>query len=125
MGRGTLEDFEAHTQEIPGRFVLVRHEYMFASGHIHRRRKYQWAKERGAAGFLIGSHLPGHLLVTGSSGFEEPDSRLRFLLTQADTLEKVEPTELKVAALLAAEIALSACMTEGPIARRQNVEERG
>lgn len=66
--------------------------------------------------------IPAFRLV---AGFEEPDSRLRFLLTQADTLEKVEPTELKVAALLAAEIALSACMAEGPIARRQNVEERG
>lgn len=66
--------------------------------------------------------IPAFRLV---AGFEEPDSRLRFLLTQADTLEKVEPTELKVAALLAAEIVLSACMAEGPIARRQNVEERG
>lgn len=321
LGRGTSEDFETHKEEIPGRLVLVRHEYMFASNHIHRRRKYAWAKERGAAGFLIGSHLPGHLLVTGSSGFgahddipalgitqesaqalagvhgehskihldlrsqrsaahaqnliveipgrtadwvvlcahydghdlaqsaldnatgvaatlavartlapmvpslrrglrvilftveewgltgsrhyvdeldeeqcerislvinldsvvgsphltaltsgfaeldrflggiaerigiplgtyqpvmansdhynflrrgipafrlvagfDEPDSRLRFLLTPADTVDKVAPTELKVAALLAAEIALSACMAEGPIASRRNVE---
>jgi Zn-dependent M28 family amino/carboxypeptidase len=41
---------------------------MFATGHVHRRRKYQWAKERGAAGFLISSPLPGQTLVTGSSG---------------------------------------------------------
>jgi len=68
LGRGTAEDFEASAADIPGRIVLVRHEYMFATGHVHRRRKYQWAKERGAAGFLIASPLPGQVLVTGSSG---------------------------------------------------------
>jgi len=68
LGRGTLADFEALKDEIPGRFVLVRHEYMFSTAHIHRRVKYGWAKERGAAGFLIASHLAGDLVVTGSSG---------------------------------------------------------
>jgi len=71
LGRGTLGDFEANKAEIFGRFVLVRHEYMFTTGHIHRRMKYQWAKERGAIGFLIASHLPGDLVVTGSSGGDE------------------------------------------------------
>lgn len=71
LGRGTLADFEARKSEIPGRFVLVRHEFMFAAGHIHRRVKYQWAKERGASGFMIASHLPGDLVVTGSSGGDE------------------------------------------------------
>lgn len=71
LGRGTLEDFDAHREDIAGRFVLVRHEYMFSTTHIHRRVKYGWALERGAAGFLIGCHLPGELVVTGSSGGEE------------------------------------------------------
>ena len=71
LDRGTLADFEARKSEIPGRFVLVRHEFMFAAGHIHRRVKYHWAKERGASGFMIASHLPGDLVVTGSSGGEE------------------------------------------------------
>lgn len=71
LGRGTLADFEAHKEEIPDRFVLVRHEYMFSTTHIHRRVKYGWALERGAAGFLIACHLPGDLVVTGSSGGEE------------------------------------------------------
>lgn len=71
LGRGTLEDFEKHKQEIPGRFVLVRHEYMFSTMHIHRRVKYGWAKERGASGFLIASYIPGDIVVTGSSGGEE------------------------------------------------------
>ncbi len=68
LGRGTLEDFEANERDILGRIVLVRHEYMFATGHVHRRRKYLWARDRGAAGFLIVSPLPGQVLVTGSSG---------------------------------------------------------
>lgn len=71
IGRGTLEDFAAHQQEIVGRFALVRHEYMFSTTHIHRRVKYGWAKDHGAIGFLIASHIPGDVVVTGSSGDEE------------------------------------------------------
>lgn len=68
LGRGTAEEFAAHAAEIGGRIVLVRHEFMFASGHIHRRRKYDWAREHGAAGFMIAAPLPGGGLVAGSSG---------------------------------------------------------
>jgi hypothetical protein len=71
LGRGALEGFERRKSAIPGRFVLVRHEFMFATTHIHRRVKYQWAKEHGASGFMIASHLPGDLVVTGSSGGDE------------------------------------------------------
>jgi aminopeptidase YwaD len=67
LGRGTEEVFQAHTGEIAGRIVLVRHEYMFADGTIHRRRKYEWARERGAVGFLIAAP-PGNAVVAGSSG---------------------------------------------------------
>jgi aminopeptidase YwaD len=67
LGRGTPEEFAAHWAEIAGRFVLVRHELMFAAGTIHRRRKYDMAREAGAVGFLIGGPLPGGL-VAGSSG---------------------------------------------------------
>ncbi len=73
LGRGTPEAFEAAAARIPGRLVLVRHEYPFAAGTIHRRRKYQWARERGAAGFLIAAPAPGGVLVTGSSGRGGPD----------------------------------------------------
>ncbi|MDQ8731872.1 M28 family peptidase [Bradyrhizobium sp. LHD-71] len=69
IGRGTPEEFEAHRGEIAGRFVLVRHELMFAAGTIHRRRKYDMAREAGALGFLIAGPLPNSL-VTGSSGRE-------------------------------------------------------
>ncbi len=68
IGRGTEADFDAHTDVIAGKIVMVRHEYMFAAETTHRRRKYDWAIDRGAAGFLIASHLPGDFPVTGSSG---------------------------------------------------------
>ncbi len=68
LGRGTPADFTLAAEHIRGRIVLVRHEYYMASGHIHRRRKYELARAAGAVGFLIACHLPGGLLVTGSSG---------------------------------------------------------
>src|SRR6266404_6262810 len=67
LGRGTPEEFDAHAAEIAGRIVLVRHELMFAAGTIHRRRKYDMARARGAVGFLIAGPLAGHV-VAGSSG---------------------------------------------------------
>jgi aminopeptidase YwaD len=67
IGRGTPEEFEAHAAEITGRIVLVRHELMFAAGTIHRRRKYDMARAKGAVGFLIAGPQAG-LTVTGSSG---------------------------------------------------------
>ncbi len=67
VGRGTPEEFAALDRELRGRFALVRHEYMFAAGHIHRRRKYAAALAAGAAGFLIAGPLPA-AAVAGSSG---------------------------------------------------------
>lgn len=67
LGRGRPEDFEAHARDLPGRIALVRHELMFAAGTIHRGRKYQMARERGAAGFLIAGPLD-HAIVAGASG---------------------------------------------------------
>lgn len=68
VGRGTEQDFENLSAEVKGRIALVRHEYMFATETIHRRRKYQWAMAHGAVGFLIASHLADVGPVTGSSG---------------------------------------------------------
>ena len=73
LGRGTPADFALAADRIRGGIALVRHEYMLASGHVHRRRKYEMAKAAGAAGFLIACHLPGGLLVTGSSGEGGPE----------------------------------------------------
>ncbi len=67
LGRGAPADFESHKAELPGRIALVRHELMFASGTIHRSRKYRMAVEAGAAGFFIAGPLEG-AVVAGSSG---------------------------------------------------------
>jgi aminopeptidase YwaD len=72
LGRGTMEEFEAHRHEIAGRIVMVRHELMFNAGTVHRRLKYQAAVAAGAIGFLISGPVEGSL-VSGSSGRgEEP-----------------------------------------------------
>ena len=68
LGRGTHADFERRAADIPGRLVLVRHEYPFSAEHIHRRRKLTWAIESGAAGFVIANPHPGAGPVAGSSG---------------------------------------------------------
>jgi hypothetical protein len=66
-GRGTPEEFAALGEALRGRIALVRHEYMFAAGHLHRRRKYGAALAAGAAGFLIAGPCPTST-VAGSSG---------------------------------------------------------
>lgn len=72
VGRGTPQQFDAVGSDLRGRLALVRHEYPFAAGTIHRRAKYNLSRERGAAGFVIAGTLPGHVLVTGSSGSGAP-----------------------------------------------------
>jgi len=67
LGRGAPADFERLKADLPRRIALVRHELMFASGTIHRSRKYRMALEAGAAGFLISGPLAG-AVVAGSSG---------------------------------------------------------
>lgn len=57
VGRGTEAEFAAAGERLRGRIALVRHEYMFASGHIHRRHKLAWALDHGAVGFLIAGPL--------------------------------------------------------------------
>jgi aminopeptidase YwaD len=70
LGRGTLDEFTAHAQDIGGRIALVRHELMFSAGTIHRRRKYLAALEGGAVGFLIAGPIPGQT-VAGSCGRQD------------------------------------------------------
>jgi aminopeptidase YwaD len=68
LGLGRHEDFERHANNIRGRIVMVRHEYPFASGHVHRRVKLGLAQQMGAVGFLIAHPEPGVGAVSGSSG---------------------------------------------------------
>jgi Zn-dependent M28 family amino/carboxypeptidase len=53
------------------------------------------------------------------SGFNEPDCRLRYLLTAGDTLDKITPEELAAAASTAAALAYQACAMERAPARHQ------
>ncbi len=73
LGRGTLEEIAGRAAELRGRIALVRHEYMFWPGTVHRRVKYDAAKAAGAAGFLIANRVAGDHLVTGSSGRNGPE----------------------------------------------------
>jgi len=68
LGLGRHEDFERHANRIRGRIVMVRHEYPFASGHVHRRVKLSLAQRMGAVGFLIAHPEGGVGAVSGSSG---------------------------------------------------------
>lgn len=68
LGRGTPEDIQARAAEVQGRIPLVRHEYMFTENTVHRRYKYEAARDAGAVGFLIASNIPGDTLLSGSSG---------------------------------------------------------
>jgi hypothetical protein len=68
LGLGGTQDFARHADAIGGRIVLVRHEYPFASGHVHRRVKLALAQDAGATGFLIAHPERGVGPVSGSSG---------------------------------------------------------
>ena len=46
------------------------------------------------------------------AGFDEPESNLRYVLTPADTIDKVAPAELKAAALVAAVLLARGCTIE-------------
>lgn len=72
LGRGTMEEFDAHNHEIAGRIVMVRHELMFNAGTVHRRLKYRAAVEAGAIGFLIAGPVEGSLIAGSSGRGEEP-----------------------------------------------------
>jgi hypothetical protein len=49
------------------------------------------------------------------AGFDEPDSRVRYLLTSADTRDKVVDAELRSATTIAAEIVWAALEATGPL----------
>lgn len=55
------------------------------------------------------------------AGFDAPQSHLRFLLTAADTADKVRPDELKLAATVAAALVLAAC-TDADLPPRVSAE---
>lgn len=66
-GRGTLAELDALAAEIPGKIVLMRHEYMFSTEHVHRFLKLTRAAELGAVGALFAADIPEVSSVTGAS----------------------------------------------------------
>ncbi|WP_170149770.1 M28 family peptidase [Rhodoplanes roseus] len=68
LGRGRPDDFDRHADSVRDRIVLVRHEYPFSTGHVHRRVKLGLAQRLGAVGFLIAHPEPEAGPVSGSSG---------------------------------------------------------
>jgi len=56
------------------------------------------------------------------SGFNEPGSRLRYLLTAGDTLSQIIPEELAAAASTATIMVYQACAMEDPPARHKQVK---
>ncbi|KTG22508.1 M28 family peptidase [Haloferax profundi] len=69
LGCGLPEDFD---RDLSGKVVVVSstvpdHYDRF----IHRREKYYYAVESGAAGFIFANHVPGQLPPTGSVGTAE------------------------------------------------------
>jgi aminopeptidase YwaD len=66
LGYGSRADFERHRDGLHGRIAMVSSGAPPGERTVHRRAKYGWAVERGAAGFLQMNHLPGLLPLTGS-----------------------------------------------------------
>lgn len=64
-GRGTAEDFERVRAQLPGRAVVVTHEYMFDPDHFHRSRKVELALALGAAAFVIANPYDDSGMVSG------------------------------------------------------------
>jgi len=91
LGRGRADDFARHAAAIRGRIVLVRHEYPFAPGHVHRRVKLALAQAAGAAGFLIAHPERGAGPVSGSSG-RDGGPGIPALGIDADAAEALRPS---------------------------------
>jgi hypothetical protein len=91
LGLGRADDFARHAGAVRGRIVLVRHEYPFAAGHVHRRVKLAMAQEAGAAGFLIAHPERGVGPVSGSSG-RDGGTGIPALGIDADAAEALRPS---------------------------------
>jgi Zn-dependent M28 family amino/carboxypeptidase len=69
LGYGLPEDFE--DADLDGAVVMARSDVPdHHDRYIHRREKYYYAVEGGAAAFVYRNHVPGQLPPTGSVGTE-------------------------------------------------------
>ena len=110
LGRGTGEEFVQAGASLAGRIALMRHEYMFVSGHLHRRVKYTAALEAGASGFLIAGPLPTGV-VAGSSGRGE-EAGIPALGISPGQRHELSPSVGRARAALHVRAAEHAAMTE-------------
>jgi Zn-dependent M28 family amino/carboxypeptidase len=70
LGYGLPEDFEKH--DIEGKVVMVASNVpSYFDRFIHRREKYYYAVDGGAAAFVFRNHVEGCLPPTGSVGTED------------------------------------------------------
>ena len=67
LGRGTPEEIAAASGRVRGRAVLLRHEYAFATGTVHRRVKLRAAAEAGAAAVVMVQPFEGYGPVSGGA----------------------------------------------------------
>jgi len=110
LGRGTAEEFGQAGGALAGRIALVRHEYMFASGHLHRRVKYTAALAAGASGFLIAGPWPTGV-VAGSSGRGE-EAGIPALGISPEAAVRLSPAVGRARAALHVRAAEHAAVTE-------------
>lgn len=82
--------FVTQALERVGLSIGIHHGFMWSSDHANFARQ----------------GIPALRLC---AGFNRPDSHLRYLLTAADTPDKVHPHELKTAACVAAALVMAAC----------------
>jgi len=70
LGYGLPSDFEE--ADLQGAVVVARSDVPdHHDRYIHRREKYYYAVESGAAGFVYRNHVPGQLPPTGSVGTDD------------------------------------------------------
>ena len=72
LERGDPADFEAHREQLQGRFVLTLFDSTYANGVAHsipRQMKTALAARYGALGFIGWHHSPGQLLPAGACAF--------------------------------------------------------
>ena len=92
LSLGRAEDFARHAGTVRGRIVLVRHEYPFSPGHVHRRVKLAMAQQAGAAGFLVAHPERGVGPVSGSSG-RDGGPGIPALGIDADAADALRPSQ--------------------------------
>lgn len=65
LGKGTKNDFQDNSDDIPGKIVMVTTGWPLGQ-NIHRTTKYGWTIDFGGIGFIYRNETPGQLIETGT-----------------------------------------------------------